>query len=167
LIIVLDTKCLVRWASTDDPGNLDRARLDHLLATVAKARGRIVLPTPVIAEFLVRTDDATADWLVALEKKAAIVVQPFDRKAALECALIDRTAIAKGDKRGGRTDTYQRIKVDRQIVAIARAVSAHTLVTDDAGMTTSAHAVGLRVLSMADLETPDAARQQHLDLPHV
>ncbi len=118
--MVLDTKCLVRWAKVDDTTSMDRAKLDHLLAQVASARGRIILPAPVVAEFLVKTDLATTDWLAALERKASIVVAPFDRRCALECALLDRAALATGDKRGGRLEPWQRIKIDRQIAAVAR-----------------------------------------------
>lgn len=164
MIVVLDTKCLVRWAKVDDTTNLDRAKLDHLLTQVATVRGRIILPAPVIAEFLVKTDLGTTDWLAALERKASILVAPFDRRAALECALLDRAALVTGDKRGGRPEPWQRIKIDRQIAAIARVAGATTLVTDDAGLTTTARTVGLAVVSLAKLELPESARQGRLDL---
>lgn len=99
--MALDTRCLVLWAR-EDPEDLDRQRFEHLVSEVAAAKGKIVIPTPVIAEFLVGTDEATADWISVLERRSAVEVAPFDIRAALECALIDRSAIAKGDKRGGR-----------------------------------------------------------------
>jgi len=164
MIVVLDTKCLISWARTDDPDNLDRDRLDHLFANISAAKGRVVLPAPVVAEFLVHSDLGTSDWLVALERKSSIVVAPFDRRAALECALIDRAALASGNKRGGRKEAWQRIKIDRQIVAIARVAGAVSIVTDDAGLTTTARSVGLQVQSLSELDLPDSARQSKLDL---
>jgi hypothetical protein len=78
-----------------------------MLLDVASLKGRVILPTPVIAEFLVRTDEATTYWLVALETKSSTLVAASDRRDALESALIERGALARGDKRGGRKDPYQ------------------------------------------------------------
>lgn len=164
MIVVLDTKCLIRWAKADGHGSLDRARLDHLLSSIAAARGRVILPAPVVAEFLVKSDVGTVDWLTALERKSSIVVAPFDRRAALECALLDRAALASGDKKGGREDPWQRIKVDRQITAIARVVGATSMVTDDVGLAVTARTVGIQVRGLSDLDLPDSARQEKLDL---
>lgn len=164
---MLDARTLVRWSSTDADDKLHRARLEHLLESAAAAKGRIVIPTPVIAEFLVRTNEVTAAWLTALERKAAIRVASFDRRAAVECALLDAAALNKGDKRGGRKDPWQRIKVDRQIVGIARACQADVLITDDAGMSVTARAANITVSGLEDLPIPDAAKQAPLPFgPH-
>jgi predicted nucleic acid-binding protein len=161
MIVVLDTKCLVCWSRKDDE-NMDAARLDGLLAEVTAARGRIVLPTPVVAEFLVRTDEATAEWLHLLNRKPSIQVAAFDLRSAVECALLDAAAIAKGDKRGGRKDPYQQIKVDRQIVAIAKTNNASVVVTDDRGLTTTCRAAGIEVRPISELALPAEAAQRKL-----
>lgn len=163
MIVALDTKCLVRWAQ-EESENLDAARLDALLGEVSALKGRVILPTPVLAEFFVRVNEATADWLTSLQKKPSVIVAPFDLRAAVECGLLDAAAHAKGDKRGGRSDPYQRIKVDRQIVAIAKTNGAELLVTDDKGLGITARAAGIQVKQLSTLPLPPDAAQRKLDL---
>jgi hypothetical protein len=154
---------LIKWSSPKtDP--LDRARLELMLDVISKAGGKVVIPTPCLAEFLVATDEATSEWLQTLERKRAVVVASFDRRAAFECSLLDRAAIGKGDKKGGRVEPWQKIKIDRQIVGVARANNATTLVTDDEGLRSTALAAGLTVLRLRELDVPESARQGKLEL---
>lgn len=140
----------------------DRARLEYLLDTVSAAGGKLIVPTPAFAEFLVGVDEAAAAWINTLDRKPAIFVAPFDRRAAFECSLLDKAAIGKGDKKGGRKDAWQRIKIDRQIVAVARVNQASLIVTNDAGLRASATIAGITALRIDELELPDSARQQSL-----
>lgn len=162
MIVALDARILVVWARGAQLGSLDFERLEHLLEVAVGAGGRVVLPMPVIAEFLVRTDEATAAWLSGLERKRGVLAAPFDRRAAVDCALLDAAAINKGDKRGGRKEPWQRIKVDRQIVAIAKSVGASLIVTNDAGLSTTAQAAGIEARRLEDLDLPASARQGRL-----
>lgn len=93
-MIVIDANVLIVWSAKKTP-DLIRARLNHLLETAAKDKQRILIPTPALAEFLVRTNDATTEWLNELEKKSAVEVCAFDRRAAFECAFIERGARQK------------------------------------------------------------------------
>lgn len=161
MIVALDANCLVRWSvrrATDD----GYQRLEHLFATLSSSKGRLVIPMPAFAEFLVRTDDATVAWMDGIARKAAVQLAPLDKRAAFECALLDRAALATGDKRAGRKDPWQRIKIDRQILAIARVAGAELLVSTDGNLRLSANAVGLRALDIDELELPDSARQAGL-----
>lgn len=162
MIVAFDTNCLVKWSSKKEADRLARARLEHLAQQVANAGGRIIIPTPALAEFLVHIDEAAAAWLDTLDRKRHIIASPLDRRAAFECSLLDKAAINRGDKRGGRPDPWQRIKIDRQIVAIARVTNASCIVSDDAGLRGTATAAGLRALQIGDLDLPDSARQEHL-----
>ena len=101
-MIVIDANVLIAWSAKKTP-DLVRARLQYMLETAAKEKERILIPTPALAEFLVRTDDATTEWLAELEKKSAVDVCSFDRKAAFECAFIERGAHKAGDKKHVRT----------------------------------------------------------------
>ena len=122
MICTIDANALILWASpkTDD---LTLARLNLLLDAVTKAKGAIIIPTPAVSELLIRTDEGTAAWLQGLQKRNAVRVASFDLRAATECALIHRLAEKAGGKRSGAraSDAYQKIKVDRQIAAIAKA----------------------------------------------
>ena len=114
---------------------------------------------PVLAEFLVRTDAATAEWLSALERKSAVEIAPFDRMAAFECALLDRAAIGSGDKKDGLDQPWQKIKIDRQIVAIGKARGATPVISDDRGIRNNALRVGMRALTIAELPQSPASAQ--------
>lgn len=89
-------------------------------------------------------------------------VAPFDRRAAFEGSLLDKAAIGKGDKKGGRKDAWQRIKIDRQIVAAARVNQASLIVANDTRLRASATIAGITALRIDELELPDSARQQSL-----
>ena len=165
MIVALDANCLVKWAiqSRSD----DTARLDELLKAVAAGNGKIIIPMPCFAEYLVGTNEATAQWVNALERRKSVALAPFDRRAAFECALLDRRALSAGDKKGGRQEPWQKIKIDRQIIAIARVHQADELISDDGGLRSTALSTGLSVRAIADLDLPDSAKQASLDLPEV
>ncbi len=139
-----------------------RLRLDHLLVTVSAVGGRIVIAMPSLAEFLVKAHTASSEWLAGLERKKGILIAPFDRRAAVDCSLLDRAALGSGDKKGGRKDSWQAVKIDRQIVAIARVNQATHLVTDDEGLRSTALSVGLVVWRVAELDVPPSSLQQQL-----
>lgn len=165
MIVALDANCLVKWAAQSKSDDI--ARLDELLRSVAAKNGKIVIPMPCFAEYLVGTDEATAAWISALERRKSVALAPFDRRAAFECALLDRRALSAGDKRGGRQDPWQKIKIDRQVIAIARVQRADELISDDAGLRSTALATGMAVRAIAELDLPDSARQTSLDLPEL
>jgi hypothetical protein len=164
VIVAFDANCLVKWSSRKPGDQALKARLEHLVSTVSTSGGRIVIPTPAFAEFLVGLDEAAAEWIEELDRKRSIFVAPLDRRAAFECSLLDKAALNQGDKRGGRKEAWQRIKIDRQIVAIARVAQASIIVSDDAGLRSTASAAGLLARQIGDLELPESDRQQRLPL---
>jgi hypothetical protein len=161
VIVAIDSNVLVTW-STQKDGSLDKARLDFLFEQVSSVGGTLILPTPSLAEFLVGTDEATGDFLTALERRRAFRVASFDRRAAFECSLLDKAAIGKGDKKGGRTDNWQKIKVDRQIVAVARAQNATMIVSNDDKLRGTAKNAGLIAMAVTELDLPPSAMQGKL-----
>jgi predicted nucleic acid-binding protein len=65
-------------------------------------------------------------------------VVPFDTRAAIELAVMTRNAIDQGDKRGGVDAPWNKVKFDRQIVAIAKVAGATTIYSDDLQLRTFA-----------------------------
>lgn len=165
-LIVVDCNFLVAL-SAKNTGRDDRARLDHFLDAVSKGKKKLIIPTPVIAEYLVRADAAGLEWLDTLEKRSGIEVVPFDRIAAFETAQMDRAALGAGDKRDGSHEPWQKIKIDRQIVGVAKAVGARACITSDAGLKQTALRAGVQVFSIDDLELPLSARQGLLPLERL
>ncbi len=132
MIITVDTNVLAEWFSKKNEDDVHR--LNQLLDDLAKARGRLIIPTPCLSEFLVGVDGSGMEWLAALERRQSIVVASFDKRAAFECSLLDQAAIASGDKRGGRTDHWQKIKIDAAwSVALEAVLGArlNALISDD------------------------------------
>jgi predicted nucleic acid-binding protein len=156
--IIVDCNLLVAWSS-EKTSAADRDRLDFFLETASKHKQKIIIPMPVLAEFLVRTDAATAEWLAVLERKSAVEIAPFDRIAAVDCALLDRAAIGSGDKKDGLDQPWQKIKIDRQIVAIGKSRSATLVVSDDKGIRNNALRCGMLALTIAELpQSPESAQ---------
>ena len=111
-------------------GNMQR-RMDHLVATTDQAKGSIIVPTPALAELLVGAGVQRAAMLRALESGKSMRIEPFGKMAAVQCASLDNQAISDGDKKDGVRSSWQKVKVDRQIVAIAQVARCDRIVTGD------------------------------------
>jgi predicted nucleic acid-binding protein len=142
----------------------DRARIEHFLDTVEKMKSQIIIPMPAMAEYLVRADEAGIVSMNELERKKHFLIAPFDRAAAFECALLDRAALGAGDKKDGAIDPWQKVKIDRQIVAIGKANGARLVISGDAAVRSNAIRIGMDARTVHDLELPQSARQGKLAL---
>lgn len=163
-VILVDANFLVavvsRHTSVDD-----KARIDHLLTRVEKAKSKIVIPMPAVAEYLVRADIAGIETLNKLERKSFIALAPFDRVAAFECAQIDRAALGGSpDKKDGTMVPWQKIKIDRQIVAIGKSLGAGLCISADGGVRNNALRIGIASVTIQELELPESAKQGKLAL---
>lgn len=138
-------------------------RVDGLVAQLAKAKTKIVVPTPALSEALVRAGgDAGAAYVAKLRKSAHFVIEPFDDRAALEVAHMTRVAKDNGNKKDGSDATWAKVKYDRQIVAIAKVVGATALYSDDKNLRAFAFKQGMRVISIAELPVPSASAQMDM-----
>jgi predicted nucleic acid-binding protein len=162
--ILVDANFLIEYVSPKT-SNDDRERINHFLATTEKIKAKIIIPMPAFAEYLVGADTAAIDTSNMLERKAYVVLAPFDRAAAFECALIDRAAIGNGDKKDGLETPWQKIKIDRQNVAIGKAYGAKLVISADIGVRNNALRIGMLAKTIQDLELPAGAKQISLDLP--
>jgi hypothetical protein len=139
----------------------------YLVKQLALRKGTLIVPTPVVAEYLVGADEAGINSLNTFEHQTHVVLAVFDRAAAFECAMLDRAAILgpQGDKKDGSEEPWQKIKVDRQIVAIAKVHSALLAVSQDKGVRTAALRSGMQACSIHDLPFDPEDAQRHLPLP--
>ena len=108
---------------------------------------------------------AGLDSVHAFERKKYVLLAPFDRVSAFECAMLDRGAMngPQQDKRDGATQPWQLVKVDRQIIAIGKANGATVFVTRDGRARTTAMRCGMAVWELADL--PLSPEDQQTKLP--
>lgn len=162
-IIAVDCNFLVA-SQSDKTSDDNAARIQNFFSLIEKRKSKLVIPMPAVAEYLVGADIAGNAWVNALARKSSIILAPFDLAAAHECALLDRGAFNSGDKRDGVKDPWQKVKIDRQIVAIARSVGAKLIISNDKGVRANAARAFISAKSIEDLELPETAKQLKIDL---
>lgn len=174
-MIAFDTSFVTVLVNRSAPVRLDPAtgkpvedlpeRIAHMLETLSQQKETILIPTPVLAEVLVLADSDAPMLLDKLGKSGRIVIGSFDQRAAVELAAMTREAIAKGGK-GGKRDgneyPYQKVKIDRQIIAIARVYAASAIYTDDDKMAAYAKRLGHAVTMFSNLPFPPKSEQRRL-----
>lgn len=165
-VILVDANFIVAYISPKTTAD-DRARIDNFIERAEKSKSKVVFPMPAIAEFLVRADLAGVDFLNRLDKKTFLVMADFNRAAAFELSQIDRAALNVGDKRDETEAPWQKIKVDRQIIAIGKSLGAMLVISGDVSVRNNALRVGMQGMTIQELELPEAAKQHKLALVPV
>jgi hypothetical protein len=138
-----------------------RLRIEALVDTLSHSGGTLLVPAPALAEALC-VSAAMETYLEELQQYACIEIAPFDGRAAFELGRVIRSAMSEGDKRSAQQGSWQHIKMDRAIVAIAVAHSATIFYSDDDRQIAFAKLAGLNVKSTWDLDLPPEYAQQHL-----
>ena len=141
-----------------------KERIEYLVQTLDKEKTPIIIPTPALSEFLVHAGDAASNYIDQIKKTPAFRVVDFDQRAAAEAAVALRSAIDGGDKRDGTGAPWNKVKYDRQIVAISKVEGAKTIYSDDGDIRTYAAKVGIEVVRLADLPLPPEEAQGSLPL---
>lgn len=123
--------CLLLHPDADIPNDpstnapIDRAhdRIGYLVEGLQATGTRIVIPAPVLTEFLTFAEPI---YLAEINQSMWFEIAPFDQRAAIEAAIALRRAIRSGQgKKLGLAGKWQKIKVDRQIVAIGKGARRH------------------------------------------
>ncbi len=156
LSIMLNPKSLI---SVD----FGRERLNGFIARAEKERRKLIIPTPATAELLTAIGPTSADYIRVINRKAVFEVRAFDEVAAMELAFLNRDIFAALDKKN-RLEGWQKIKVDRQIIAIARVAECEHILTEDDALANRAQLCDIEPIKLADLPIPDSARQGELGL---
>jgi hypothetical protein len=89
------------------------------------------------------------------------LVKPFDEMAAIELAALELEDRKSGDKRGGVSAPWNKVKFDRQIVVIAKTNGAKRIYSDDEHVRAFAAKLGIETVSSWELQLP-AAKQTDL-----
>jgi predicted nucleic acid-binding protein len=141
------------------PASVDDAeeRVQKLLADLQRRNERIVIPTPALTEFLVHAEAAGPKYLEEIQKSSRFKIAPYGIKAAVDVALAIGAAVTRKDKRDGTRDTWAKVNFDRQIAAIAKAEGCHTIYTDDPGLKNFAQKIGLKAVTLAQLDLPPSS----------
>lgn len=165
-MIVIDTNVLATLMS-DNRSSEDFIKTAYFFQEIKKNGNYIGIPTPVIAEFLVIDNEIRTSFFELFKNNRSIKILPFDLKSAYECANIEAEARAAGNKLfplPKESAPYQKVKVDRQILAIALSNNAQTLITNDKDLKKiGEHNSKIEVKLISELRIPEGM-QRNLDL---
>lgn len=145
---------------TDQPVTRASDRFSWLEAEIQRNKDTIVIPTPALAEVLVGLENDAPAILQRISRSSWFKIADFDTRAAVEVAAMTRDAIRAGDKKAGSTSSWQKVKIDRQIIAIARVMSVSQIYSDDDGVAKFAGQIGLPVIRSWELPLPPDEIQQ-------
>lgn len=158
--LVLDNNVLIQILAPNATGLTDpetQATLDRLderaAALVAEAdrTGAVmVIPAPVLAEFLIGVEPGSfQEYLDILNGNTCFEIADFDTAAAIECAqLPDKKELAQISP----GQVASKLVYDRQIVSIAITAMADEIWSHDGSLRKIAASRGLRVKSLADIK---------------
>lgn len=133
-----------------------KERVEHLIATLEKAREKILIPTPALSEVLVLAMDRASEYLAEITSNYGFELASFDPMAAVEAAIATANAKKKGGKKGGSLSAWSKIKFDRQIIAIAKVRGIDTIYSNDDDIRRFAELESIKVVPVWDLPNPPA-----------
>lgn len=140
-------------------------RVELLIETIDKDREQIIIPTPVLSEFLILAGNDGPHYLSRLDKRAMFRIESFDIRAAVELAAIELSIkkTAK-EKRDGVQEPWTKVKFDRQIVTIAKVNGASKIYSDDDGVEKFAKRCGIPVVKTWEMPLRQGKQNTLMDL---
>ncbi|MHA3576883.1 type II toxin-antitoxin system VapC family toxin [Yersinia enterocolitica] len=137
-------------------------RVEALIDMVESSGGSIIIPTPVLAEYLVGIDKSEHQThLKLIQKQSCFEIATFDELAAIECAQMPTL---KELKQMMKADTSNKVRFDRQIISIAISLNVDEVLTHDKGVFNRCKEMGITVKSLADIDP--APIQVLIDMTH-
>jgi hypothetical protein len=149
--------CLILHPDAKPRSSVDRVedRIQYLLETLRDNKEVAIIPAPALSEFLVFAGRSAPEYLLKIRESSFLRIEAFDERAAIELADREISAREKGNKRGSATASdWQKVKFDRQIVAVALVHKASTIYSDDPDIAAHGKDCGVKVLALADLPLP-------------
>jgi len=141
--------------ATGKPVERCKERVRHLIATLSKARTSMLIPIPVVAEYLVKIRNKQ-EFVDKLVISRYFEVGVFDLKAAIELSMLVDPDL-QGTKTLDDKTTKAKMTFDRQIVAIAKVRGADRLYTDDQKLAALARNNGIAAVMTWDIPLPPPA----------
>jgi hypothetical protein len=131
-----------------------RERIDGLIHKVEQEREYVVIPTPALSEAPVVVAPNVQEYLDILHSQACFKIVGFGERAAVEVALRAKVALSAHDKKEAVKSAWNKVKYDRQIVAIARCENVSAIYSADRDIHTHARLWGMAVFNACDLPVP-------------
>jgi predicted nucleic acid-binding protein len=149
--------------ATGNPVVFGRERAEAVVQQIQKARRKIILPAPACAELLTAIGPDAQQYINVVSRSRVFEIGNFDARSAAELALLNRDTFSAHDQKN-KAEPYQKVKVDRQIIAICKVYGVTEVYTDDDGLAKRARMCGITPIALADIPVPDSARQGELEL---
>lgn len=105
-----------------------RIKLDYLIETLQEKSIKILIPAPAFTELMVKAGSARNEYYARISKEKIFRIEPFDTKAAMNCALLLESAWSIRD---GNQISKTKFKFDWQIISIAVSCNAQAIYSDD------------------------------------
>lgn len=144
---------------TGKPVEYVAERTNALLAKLEKQKVKIIIPTPVLSEVLIDAGKEMGSLIQSIQKNPIFQIMPFDILAAAELAAMTYDAKKRGDKKSGSSETWAKIKFDRQIIAIAKVHNATAIYSDDVNLSKFAEKIDIDIVRLIDIPIPESAKQ--------
>jgi predicted nucleic acid-binding protein len=158
-VIIFDSSYLVVMLHPNPAPAMDREnkpvsdfkeRVAYLASKLDVSNDVIGVPTPAMAEVLVRAGNGRSQYVRILSDTWKFQIIPFDSRAAIEASEL--VGIIKSSR--DRWDTWAKVKFDIQIVSIAKAEGATLIYADDKDIESYAKRLKIRVVRICDLPLP-------------
>jgi hypothetical protein len=161
-VIIFDSNYLIAFLRPDveqPPRDADDKPVEHFqrriqeLVNDLNVKDVLVgIPTPVIAEILVRYPDNKSEYLEILRNRYKFDVMPFGIKAAIEASELIALLVAETKQ---PAEQWAKVKFDIQIVAMAKAEESLTMLyADDKGIVNNAKRLKIPVTRICELPLP-------------
>lgn len=155
-MIIFDASYLVVFLNKDPEPAKDRQgnpvtrfkeRVEYLANSLNASGEQIGIPTPALAEVLVRAGRGRSQFVSILSDRMRFQLIPFDARAAIEAAELIALIKSKSERWG----THAKVKFDIQIVATAKAEDATIIYSDDQDIKNFAKRLKIPVKRICDL----------------
>ena len=138
-----------------------KERVEYLLKTLQSSKTQILIPTPVLAEYLVGAGPNKAEYVEKIVASKNFEVCPFNIKAAIELSMLADPDL-NGAKALDEKTTWAKVKYDRQVIAIAKASGAIRVYTDDKVLAACARNNGIAATMTWEIPLPPEHPQRDL-----
>ncbi len=149
--------------ATNAPVTKCKERVEHLLKTLQASKTQILIPTPVLAEYLVGAGPNKSEYVEKIVSSKNFEVAPFGIKAAIELSMLADPDL-KSARKLDPNATKAKLKFDRQVIAIAKASGAVRVYTDDTGLAACAQNNGIAATLTWEIPLPPEPPQLDLGL---
>jgi predicted nucleic acid-binding protein len=158
LVVLLQEKAPPVKDREDKPVPKARERLQHFVQFLSQTNSIICIPTPALAEIMVRAGNAGPEYLKRFRDSSKFRITAFDVRAAIDAADLIRAI--KDDHKAQKLDTWAKVKFDIQIVAIAKAEGCGAIYSEDPHIENLGKRVNIPVRRICDLDLPPQEQHQ-------